>query len=132
MRIRLDEQRYDCAHAMSYDQVTGTPDHTRTKAFEVSVETTETDPSIHQALRSPWFEEVCIYSPSGHAKRHNVDALLLSLVNNRRTTMLRLVQVRFHKHVLTTLLTQIETLLLEDCHTEGGDDLIHLVDENED
>jgi hypothetical protein len=130
--IRLDGQPYPSSvHVMSTDQVTGIPD-SRTDAIEVSMESSHVTRSIRYSLQSPWYAEVTIYASPGHANLYNVDAPLLSLVNNRRTTMVRLVQVRFHLSVLLALmLSQVETVVLECCDIDG--DLDHLLgQDNED
>jgi hypothetical protein len=131
MRIYLDRQHFPRVHVMSTDQVIGVPPAITTE-MEVSVESTCADPTILMALRSSRVTEVTLYASPGHAKRHNVDALLLSLVHNGGTHRIRLVQVRLQRQVLGVLLlsAQVEMLLLEDCVIEDMDLMMVVEEEN--
>jgi hypothetical protein len=132
MNIYLDRQHFPRVHVMSTDQVIGVPPAITTE-MEVSVESTSADSTIHGALRSSWFTEVTLYPSPGHARRHNVDALILSLVHNGSTKRVRLVQVRLQRQVLGVLLlsAQVEMLLLEDCVIEELDLMMTVVEDNE-
>lgn len=132
MKIYLDRQQFPRVHVMSTDQVIGVPPALSTE-MEISVESTSADPTIHGALRATWFNEVTLYPSPGHARRHNVDALLLSLVHNGCTKRVRLVQVRLQRQVLGALLlsAQIEMLLLENCLIEDLGLMMMVVEDEE-